>query len=97
MVEIGVKKRELVRTSGQKRTAFYGAALETFNLFFSRYALQILVSLDSPTIARAAAGLAAIAAAAIKSCPKILFMTLNILSGVGDCQGKNEYFLFCAT
>jgi hypothetical protein len=41
-----------------------------------RYALQILVSLDSPTIARAAAGLAAFAAAAM-FCPKIL-MRKNI-------------------
>jgi hypothetical protein len=46
---------------------------------FWRYALQTLVSLDSPTIARAAAGLAAIAATAV-FCPKILFMALNIVS-----------------
>ena len=65
-----------MRTSNQKRVAFYGAALETFNLCFSRYALQIFVSLDSPTIARAAAGLAAFAAAAM-FCPKIL-MRKNI-------------------
>ena len=85
-----------MRTSNQKRAAFYGAALETFNLSFSRYALQIFVSLDSPIIARAAAGLAAFAAAAM-FCPKILFMGLNILSGLGSCQEKNEYFLFYAT
>ena len=65
-----------MRTSNQKRVAFYGAALETFNLCFSRYALQIFVSLDSPTIARAAAGLAAIAAA--KVCPKISFIVANL-------------------
>jgi hypothetical protein len=88
-----VKNRELVRTSNQKRAAFYGAALETFNLCFSRYALQILVSLDSPTIARAAAGLAAFAAAAM-FCPKILFMALNILSAVRNCQGLVGNFLF---
>ncbi len=38
-----------------------GLPLKLF-ICFLLYALQILVSLDSPTIARAAAGLAAIAA-----------------------------------
>jgi hypothetical protein len=55
---------------------------------FWRYALQTLVSLDSPTIARAAAGLAAFAIAALAAilasaamfCPKNLFMALNIVS-----------------
>jgi len=40
-----------------------------------------LVSLDSPTIARAAAGLAAFAAAAV-FCPKNLFMSRNIVPSV---------------
>ena len=69
----------MVKFLGKKnKTAFFGAALETFNLSFSRYALQILVSLDSPIIARAAAGLAAIAFAAMVFCPKI-FMCKNIV------------------
>ena len=54
-----------------------GLPLKLF-ICFLLYALQILVSLDSPIIARAAAGLAAIAFAAMEDCPKILFMSQNI-------------------
>jgi hypothetical protein len=44
-----------------------------------------LVSLDSPIIARAAAGLAAIAAAAV-FCPKNLFTVLNIIRVVSSVK-----------
>ena len=86
----------MVKKGIKNRVAFFGAALETFNLIFLRYALQILVSLDSPTIARAAAGLAAFAAAAM-FCPKILFMALNILSVLRECQGWLGIFLILPT
>ena len=85
----------MVKKGIKNRVAFFGAALETFNLIFLRYALQILVSLDSPTIARAAAGLAAFAAAMF--CPKILLMALNILSVVRKCQGRPSNFLILPT
>ena len=62
-----------------------GLPLKLF-ICFLLYALQILVSLDSPIIARAAAGLAAFAAlaanlasaTAMLFCPKI-FMCRNIV------------------
>ena len=66
-----------------------GLPLKLF-ICFLLYALQILVSLDSPTIARAAAGLAAFAAAAM-FCPKILFMPVNIILNKENVKRRKKF------
>jgi len=53
--------------------------------WFLRYAFQTSIFMDSPKRARAAAGLAAIAAAAV-FCPKNLFTVLNIIRVVSSVK-----------